>query len=301
VRVDGSTVTADQGQSVGQRTRSEVAYRLGTLRDILYHSGTLADIDMKKVERLFERLLWNSRLITLVAVVASLAVAVVMFYIATADVALLSQDVLHYAYVADEARGQLHATIVAHVAEIVDGYLFATILIIFAMGLYELFVSKIDAIETSPIAPRLLLIRSLDDLKERLAKVVFLILIVRYFQYALEASISAAGSALSCDRHRTYRGLAISHARPTQCSSRRASQNRDARITTFASSVPQSVTPGGSEHPEARRTWKMPLRMLRSIGSDYGVIKHRRPGNLDEWRAKRADTAYGRRATHMFV
>jgi uncharacterized membrane protein YqhA len=146
---------------------------------------------MKQVERLFERLLWNSRLITLVAVVASLAVAVVMFYIATADVAFLSQDVLHYAYVADEARGQLHATIVAHVAEIVDGYLFATILIIFAMGLYELFVSKIDEIETSPIAPRVLLIRSLDDLKERLAKVVFLILIVRYFQYALEASISA--------------------------------------------------------------------------------------------------------------
>lgn len=53
------------------------------------------DIDMKQVERLFERLLWNSRLITLVAVVASLAVAVVMFYIATADVAFLSQDVLH--------------------------------------------------------------------------------------------------------------------------------------------------------------------------------------------------------------
>ena len=84
----------------------------------------------------------------------------------------------------------MHATVVAHVAEIVDGYLFATILIIFALGLYELFISKIDAIENSPVAPRLLLIRSLDDLKERLAKVVFLILIVRYFEYALESTPS---------------------------------------------------------------------------------------------------------------
>ena len=146
---------------------------------------------MKVFESLFERLLWNSRLITLVAVIASLVVAFVMFYIATADVVFLLGEVRHYASLAADAREHLHASVVAHVAEIVDGYLFATILIIFALGLYELFVSKIDAIESSPIAPRVLLIRSLDDLKERLAKVVFLILIVRYFQYALEATINA--------------------------------------------------------------------------------------------------------------
>jgi uncharacterized membrane protein YqhA len=144
---------------------------------------------MKAVERLFEQLLWNSRLVTLVAVVASLAVALVMFYIATADVVFLIREVLTYASLATADRHHLHLAIVAHVAEIVDGYLFATILIIFALGLYELFISKIEGIESSAIAKRLLLIRSLDDLKDRLAKVVFLILIVRYFQYALEATV----------------------------------------------------------------------------------------------------------------
>lgn len=143
------------------------------------------------IERFFEGLLWNSRLVTLVAVIASLVVALVMFYIATADVFSLTAEVGHYAALASVAREELHAKIVAHVAEIVDGYLFATILIIFSLGLYELFISKIDAIELSPIASRLLLIQSLDDLKERLAKVVFLILIVRYFQYALETQIHA--------------------------------------------------------------------------------------------------------------
>jgi uncharacterized membrane protein YqhA len=146
---------------------------------------------MKTVERIFEGLLWNSRLVTLVAVVASIVVALVMFYIATADVVFLLHEVAKYTTLPVDARGHLHLSIVAHVAEIVDGYLFAAILIIFALGLYELFISKIDAIEASPIATRLLLIRSLDDLKDRLAKVVFLILIVRYFQYALEAEIHA--------------------------------------------------------------------------------------------------------------
>jgi uncharacterized membrane protein YqhA len=147
---------------------------------------------MKTLERFFERLLWNSRLLTLVAVFASLVVALVMFYVATTDAYYLAHEVVHYAALAGEAREKMHATVVAHVAEIVDGYLFATILIIFALGLYELFISKIDAIENSSIAPRLLLIRSLDDLKERLAKVVFLILIVRYFQYALETTPATA-------------------------------------------------------------------------------------------------------------
>jgi uncharacterized membrane protein YqhA len=145
---------------------------------------------MNLIERAFERLLWNSRLVTLVAVVASLVVALVMFYIASADVVYLAKEVSHYTALETEARAHLHRAAVAHVAEIVDGYLFATILIIFALGLYELFIGKIDAIESSPVASRVLLISSLDELKERLAKVVFLILIVRYFEYALDAPIT---------------------------------------------------------------------------------------------------------------
>ncbi len=141
------------------------------------------------IERLFEGFLWNSRLVTLVAVIASLILSLIMFFIATIDVVTVIGEALRYPSLATEAREHLHVSIVASVAEIVDGYLFATILIIFALGIYELFISKIDAIESSAIARRVLLVRSLDDLKERLAKVVFLILIVRYFQYALDTPI----------------------------------------------------------------------------------------------------------------
>ena len=147
---------------------------------------------MKVIERFFERFLWNSRLIALVAVVNSLIVAIVMFYIATTDVVFLLREVATYVGLSYADRTRLHSSIVAHIAEVVDGYLFGTILVIFALGIYELFISKIDKIEESAIAARVLLIKNLDDLKDRLAKVVFLILIVRYFQYALEAEIHSA-------------------------------------------------------------------------------------------------------------
>ncbi|MBC5800050.1 MAG: YqhA family protein [Candidatus Eremiobacteraeota bacterium] len=153
---------------------------------------------MKQGERFFERALWNSRLIVIVAVVMSLVVALVMFYIATADAVFLVAEARHYVDpgLTAAARQHLHLATVARVAEIVDGYLFATIMIIFALGLYELFISKIEAAERSSATSRLLLIGSIDDLKERLAKVVFLILIVRYFEFALEAPIADARDLL---------------------------------------------------------------------------------------------------------
>jgi uncharacterized membrane protein YqhA len=48
-----------------------------------------------------------------------------------------------------------------------------------------LFINKIDIAEGSEFAKRLLLFHSLDDLKDRLAKVVLLILVVKFFQQAL--------------------------------------------------------------------------------------------------------------------
>ncbi len=140
-----------------------------------------------KLEALFEKLLWQSRLVVLVAVVASLVVAFAMFYVSTLDVWTLLGHILHYHDSTVDARAGVRSAIVAHVVEVVDGYLLATIMLIFALGLYELFISRIEIAEGSELASRLLLIRSLDDLKDRLAKVVLLILVVKFFAYALRA------------------------------------------------------------------------------------------------------------------
>ncbi len=128
-----------------------------------------------------ERLLWASRFLVLIAVFASLASSAILFYVASGDVLRLFGSVAGYT-----GQAVTHISIIGHVAEIIDGYLFAAILIIFALGLYSLFIARLQVAEHSEVARRLLLITSIDELKERLAKVVFLILVVRYFQFTLE-------------------------------------------------------------------------------------------------------------------
>jgi uncharacterized membrane protein YqhA len=140
------------------------------------------------LERGFERLLWGSRLIVLLAVVASLVVSVAMFFVSTVDVMEVLSHVARYAATRGAEHDELRSDIVAAVVEVVDGYLLASIMLIFSLGLYELFVSRIDLAEGSEFAERVLLIRSLDDLKDRLAKVVLLILVVKFFEYALQLS-----------------------------------------------------------------------------------------------------------------
>ena len=139
------------------------------------------------MERFFESFLWNSRFVVLFAVAASLVSSLAMFYMATVDAYYMASHILHYASPALDAaaRAELRSTSVAHVVEIVDGYLLATVLLIFALGLYELFISDIDVAESSEAASNVLVIHSLDDLKSRLAKVILMILIVKFFEHAI--------------------------------------------------------------------------------------------------------------------
>jgi len=142
---------------------------------------------MNKLEELFESALWGSRFVVLFAVIASLATAFVMFFIATVDAWFLVSHLVDYtsSSLTDEARALLRGATVTHVVEIIDGYLLATVLLIFALGLYELFISRIEPAEQSETASSVLIIHSLDDLKSRLAKVILMILIVRYFEHAV--------------------------------------------------------------------------------------------------------------------
>lgn len=148
--------------------------------------------------RWFETALWNSRYIVLVPVIACVLLALLLVVLVTSEAIQLPSHLWAFidASLQGEARAKIYSDGVANIAKIIDGYLFATILLIFAMGLYELFISKIDIAEHSEVAARILLIQSIDDLKDRLAKVVFLILIVTYFEYALRQTYDTPLSLL---------------------------------------------------------------------------------------------------------
>ena len=166
---------------------------------------------LNKLEPIFEHTLWSSRLVVLSAVIASLLSAIGMFYIASIDAYYMLSHLFHYADPAmtNEARVALRAETVTHVVEIVDGYLLATVLLIFGLGLYELFISKIDMAANNEHASRVLLITSLDDLKARLAKVVLMILVVRYFEHALSMTFDSATDLLLFAAGIALLGLAL--------------------------------------------------------------------------------------------
>ncbi|MDP1594083.1 MAG: YqhA family protein [Gallionella sp.] len=146
---------------------------------------------MKLVEKLFEGALWNSRFVILAAVIGSLLAGFLIFYMATVDVYFLVQHALHYAdaSLTDEARKALHDNTVSHIVEVVDGYLLATVMLIFSLGLYELFISDIDQAHGNKASGNILVINNLDDLKSRLAKVILMILIVTLFKEALRMKL----------------------------------------------------------------------------------------------------------------
>lgn len=146
---------------------------------------------MKFFENLFESSLWNSRFVILTAVLGSLFAGFAIFYMATVDVWHLVLHVLHYGDVdlTVEARKALHDDTVTHIVEVVDGYLLATVMLIFSLGLYELFISDIDQAHGSKTASKILVVNNLDDLKTKLAKVILMILIVTLFEEALKIKI----------------------------------------------------------------------------------------------------------------
>ena len=151
-----------------------------------YNQGPLKNPRQQNTtERYFEGMLWNSRFIVLLAVVASLIMAIGIFYVTTVDVYYTIAHLAHYHELNDAERMDLRALTVAHVVASVDGFLLGTVMLIFSLGLYELFISRIDQAEGKDASSQILMINSLDDLKDKLAKVILMILIVMFFEQAI--------------------------------------------------------------------------------------------------------------------
>ncbi|SNR85637.1 YqhA family protein [Desulfurobacterium atlanticum] len=142
--------------------------------------------DRPFLERTFEKALWASRLLVLIAVIPSLCASFALFIIGTNKIFkvfvktmenFMDYDANYYKYA------------IGNIITAVDIYLIATVMIIFSLGLYELYVSKLEPAEVSDNV-KILNIKSLEDLKTKLAKVVLMVLIVTFFKYAQRVAYS---------------------------------------------------------------------------------------------------------------
>ncbi len=140
------------------------------------------------IERTFEAFLSFCRLLVIVAVVGSLIASMAMF---GKGAMAIYKGVLSFA---EAVTVETHnvPVMVLHFISAIDAFLFAMILLIFSMGIYELFVSKIESLrERTGNRSDWLRVNSLDELKSYLGKVILMILIVNFFEQSFYMKYTA--------------------------------------------------------------------------------------------------------------
>lgn len=132
---------------------------------------------------MFESTLWSSRYFVMFAVVFALFGAIILFVVASADIWDITLKTIDV-YLNHEHPNHFHEEVVSAIIGAVDLYLIAIVMLIFSFGIYELFISEIDVANKAQ-SSRILDIKSLDDLKDKLAKVIVMVLVVSFFQKVL--------------------------------------------------------------------------------------------------------------------
>ncbi len=143
-------------------------------------------------ERLFENGLWASRFVVLLAVFFGLIGAIILFIVASVDIYETATFVIR-TYLAHAHPEHFHEDVVGGIIGAVDFYLIGVVMLIFSFGLYELFISDIDAAkDDSGKGSKILAIHSLDQLKDKISKVIVMVLVVGFFQKIADTQYNGA-------------------------------------------------------------------------------------------------------------
>ena len=131
----------------------------------------------------FENALWSTRFIVLISVVLSIISSIILFLLGGWDIIqaiiyknpLINNDI--------ETNNELLYNIISSI----DLFLIGIVLLIFGFGVYELFISEINFAKDK-FADSTLKINSLDQLKNKIIKVIIIVLIVKFFEKVLKLS-----------------------------------------------------------------------------------------------------------------
>jgi len=140
------------------------------------------------LEKLFEGIIWRSRFVSVFAVIFGLIGAIVLFVVASMDIWNVSVYTFN-TIVTHAHPDNFHEDVVSGIIGAVDLYLIAVVMFIFSFGIYELFISDIDEADGKN-GSKLLAIHSLDELKDKIAKVIVMVLVVNFFQRVLHTNFS---------------------------------------------------------------------------------------------------------------
>ena len=149
------------------------------------------------IERMFENTLWATRFMVVLAVIFGLIGAVILFVVASVDIFVTAKYVVT-TYFTGAHPEKFHQDIVGGIIGAVDLYLIGVVMLLFSFGLYELFISDIDAAKDDEGNDnQILAIHSLDQLKDKISKVIVMVLVVGFFQ---KVGYTEYNGALDIDR-----------------------------------------------------------------------------------------------------
>ncbi|QOP45240.1 YqhA family protein [Sulfurimonas paralvinellae] len=134
------------------------------------------------LEKMFEGGLWGSRLMVLMAVVFGIIGAVALFIVASFDIYDTAKLVIN-TYINHAHPEHFHEHVVGGIIGAVDLYLIGVVMLLFSFGLYELFISDIDIAREDEVREnKILSIQNLDQLKDKISKVIVMVLVVGFFK-----------------------------------------------------------------------------------------------------------------------
>ena len=134
-------------------------------------------------ENKFERVLWNTRFIVLISVILSIISSIILFILGGWDII---QAIIYNNPIFNENINS-NNDILFKIISSIDLFLIGIVLLIFGFGVYELFISEIDFAKEK-FADSTLKINNLDQLKNKIIKVIIIVLIVKYFEKILKLS-----------------------------------------------------------------------------------------------------------------
>ncbi|WP_297810321.1 YqhA family protein [uncultured Helicobacter sp.] len=138
--------------------------------------------------------MWNARLFVILAVILSLIGSILLFVVASVDILKAAKQTYFYYVGVLGADADIHNILLNTIIMAIDLYLIAVVLLIFAFGLYELFITKIQIKDESN--SKVLEIHTLDQLKDKLAKVIVMALIVAFFSKVLNMGMKSTQDML---------------------------------------------------------------------------------------------------------
>ncbi len=130
------------------------------------------------MEKALERVLVGARWLIVVPVLALLVGAAYFAFLSVYDVIV-------------GITSKSTADGISEVLQAVDAGLLCAILIIVSLGLYELFISRLERADDKPLGSALE-VGDLDGLKDKLGKAILLVLIIRFFDFVASIELRAS-------------------------------------------------------------------------------------------------------------